>query len=68
MKVKRLKTLVESLEIFEAYEPSVNVYGSLDHGSVSVQEVNFSQLSSDDKQRLEAVGWKPSGVFEWSFR
>lgn len=68
MHVKRLKVLVESLDIFVNYEPDVNVYGSMDGGSVMVQEENFNQITSEDKKRLEDLGWKQSGVFRWSFR
>lgn len=68
MRIKRLRALVDSLEIFEKYEPDVNLYGALDGGSVHVQEENLIQITSEDKERLEAFGWKQSGVFMWSFR
>lgn len=68
MLLSELERIVESMKIFKKYHPDPLVSPVVAASKeIQVQEVEFENISEEDRNYLLSVGWKTNGFFLWTY-
>lgn len=66
--MQEVDSLIFGLEILKAYKPSLSLCSShRARRTLEVQEVEFTNITDADRDRLTELGWWTNGTLLWVF-